>query len=74
MKKYNSGHRRLRRRDCDGARYMLLFFSVVFTYGSRPPIQSIVATLELRGLSREKRQVNELQQTFLESESRRLTD
>ena len=31
MKKYNSGHRRLRRRDCDGGRQMLLFFSVVFT-------------------------------------------
>ena len=53
MKKYNSDHRRLRVRDCNGARYMLLFFSVVYLE-SQPPIQSIVATLELRDLSREK--------------------
>ena len=53
MKKYNSGHRRLRRRDRDGARQMLLFFSVVL-FRKIGPLFKVSATFELRGLLHKK--------------------
>ena len=55
MKKYNPGHRRLRRRDRDGARQMLLFFSVVL-FREIGPLFKVSATLEFRGLLHKERE------------------